>query len=315
MNLQQLRYIAEIARCGLSISEAAVSLGTSQPAISKQIAQIEEELDFPLFVRKGKRFVALTPPAEQLLPVIHMVLRHLETITDIKNEFHNRSSGELTIATTHTQARYVLPKVIEAFRRQYPGVRIALKQGSPSQVGHWIMTGEADIGIATESLTTKEGLIAIPCYSWHHCVVAPIGHPIFDSHLPTLQTLAKYPLITYDDTITGGATIQQVFSNHQITPNIALLALDADVIKTYVQMGMGIGIIAGMAYEPEKDTALRSVSLAHLFPASTTKIALSQGTFLRRYMMDFITLFSPDITPHHLRLLLNGADTHDSVDD
>lgn len=312
MNLQQLRYITEVIRCGLSISEAAISLGTSQPAISKQIAQIEEELDFQLFIRKGKRFVGLTPPAERLLPVIHVILRHIETINAIKEEFHQQSKGELTIATTHTQARYVLPTVISRFRNSYPDVRISLKQGTPMQVRQWIMTGEAHIGIATEALSDQEALIAIPCYSWHHCIVAPEDHPIFNSHLPSLETLANYPLITYDDTITGGASIQQVFNAHNITPNIALLALDADVIKTYVQMGMGVGIIASMAYEPEKDKGLKSLSLAHLFPARTTKIALSQGTFLRKYVADFICLFAPDITPNQLRRLLSASDFTDA---
>lgn len=309
MNLQQLRYVAEVARCGLNISEAALQLDTSQPGISKQIAALEEELGLQIFIRRGKRILGLTPPGDRLLPIMKVILHQVDNLTRVSDEFHNETVGELTIATTHTQARYVLPPVIEQFRKHYPDVRVCLKQGNPRQVGQWVACGEADVGIATDAIGQMDGLITLPCYSWHHCVIAPHGHPIFNDKTPSLQTLAQYPLITYDDTITGGATVHQVFVDQGITPNIVLSALDADVIKTYVDMGMGIGIVASMAYDAERDLRLGALSLAHLFPASTTKVGLAQGTFLRKYVIDFVALFSPKVDAKSLQAALSRGDT------
>ncbi|MES2206641.1 MAG: CysB family HTH-type transcriptional regulator [Pseudomonadota bacterium] len=306
MNLQQLRYVAKVVRCGLNISEAAQQLDTSQPGVSKQIAALEEELGLQVFMRRGKRLLGLTPPGERLLPIIKVILHQLDNLKRVSDEFHNETEGEISIATTHTQARYVLPLIIERFRKRYPNVRVCLKQGNPRQVGQWIINGEADVGIATDAIGQTDGLITLPCYSWHHCVIAPLGHPILETDNPPLQKLAQYPLITYDDTITGGAAIHQVFVEHDITPNIALSALDADVIKTYVEMGMGIGIVASMAYDPEYDTRLGSCSLAHIFPASVTKVGLAQGTFLRRYVIDFVSLLAPEMDIQTLQSTLAG---------
>jgi LysR family transcriptional regulator, cys regulon transcriptional activator len=306
MNLQQLRYVAEVVRCGLSVSEAASQLDTSQPGISKQITCFEEELGLEVFIRRGKRIAGLTPPGERILPIINIILQQITNLARVSDEFRHEREGALTIATTHTQARYILPPVIEKFREAYPLVRVCLKQGNPIQVGRWVISGEADVGIATDAIGQMEGMITLPGYSWNHFLIAPHGHPVLNYTMPTLQELSGYPLITYDDTITGGATIHQMFVRQGVIPNVALSALDADVIKTYVEMGMGIGIVAEMAYSATRDKALGAVSLQHLFPASTTKIGVALGTFLRKYVLDFLKLFSPGMDVLALQAAVSG---------
>ncbi|MDP2805939.1 MAG: CysB family HTH-type transcriptional regulator, partial [Gallionellaceae bacterium] len=248
MNLQQLRYLNEIVRCNLNISDAANALFTSQPGVSKQIKLLEEELGVELFVRNGKRIVAMTEPGKEALSIAQRLLRETENLKLVGEEFRTQESGSLTIATTHTQARYALPPIIKAFTQRYPNVKLGLHQGSPTQIAEQILSGEADIGIATESLALYDELVTLPCYEWHHCVVVPPKHPLLQEKKLTLKKLAQFPIITYDFAFTGRNKINQAFNDAGIEPNIALTAIDADVIKTYVELGLGVGIVAQMAF-------------------------------------------------------------------
>jgi LysR family cys regulon transcriptional activator len=296
MNLQQLRYLNEIVRCGLNISDAANALYTSQPGVSKQIKLLEEELGIDIFVRNGKRIVAITGPGKAVLGIAQRVLHETENLKQVGQEFRTQDSGSLTVATTHTQARYALPRVVKEFIKNYPGVKLGLHQGSPTQIAEQVLSGEANIGIATESLALYDELVTLPCYEWHHCVVAPPKHPLLLEKRLTLKKLAQYPIITYDFAFTGRNKINQAFSEAGIAPNIALTAIDADVIKTYVELGLGIGIVAQMAFIPDRDRHLRMIDAGHLFQASTTRIAIRKNEYLRGYTYDFIELFAPHLT-------------------
>lgn len=296
MNLQQLRYLNEIVRCNLNISEAANALYTSQPGVSKQVRLLEEELGVDIFVRNGKRIVALTDPGHSVVEIAQRVLRETENLKRVGQEFQQQDNGTLTIATTHTQARYALPPVVTAFLRAYPGVRLGLHQGNPTQIAEQVLSGEADIGIATESLALYDELVTLPCYEWHHCVVTPPNHPLLKEKRLTLKKLAQYPLITYDFAFAGRNKINQAFSEAGITPNIALTAIDADVIKTYVELGLGVGIVAQMAFVPERDRQLRMLDAGHLFQPNVTRIAMRQNQYLRGFGYHFIELFAPHLT-------------------
>lgn len=296
MNIQQLRYLNEVVRCNLNISEAAAALFTSQPGVSKQIRLLEEELGIDIFVRNGKRLVAVTDPGREVLDIARRVLQETENLKHVGREFKQQESGTLTIATTHTQARYALPGVIQAFTRDYPAVKLGLHQGNPTQIAEQVLSGEADIGIATESLALYEALVTLPCYEWHHCVVTPPDHPLLREKRLTLKKLAQYPIITYDFAFTGRNKINQAFSEAGIAPNIALTAIDADVIKTYVELGLGVGIIAQMAFIPERDTGLRLIDAGHLIAPSTTRIAVRKNQYLRGFGYHFIELFAPHLT-------------------
>jgi LysR family cys regulon transcriptional activator len=296
MNLQQLRYLNEIVRCELNISDAAGALFTSQPGISKQIKLLEEELGIDIFVRNGKRIVALTEPGKAVLQIAQRVLHETDNLKQVGQEFSRQDSGSLTIATTHTQARYALPQVIKAFTLRYPGVKLGLHQGSPTQIAEMVLSGEADIGIATESIALYDELVTLPCYEWHHCVVVPPKHPLLNEKRLTLKKLAQFPLITYDFAFTGRNKINQAFSEAGIEPNITLTAIDADVIKTYVELGLGVGIVAQMAFIPERDRHLRMIDAGHLFQPSTTRIAIRQNQYLRGFGYYFIELFAPRLT-------------------
>jgi len=296
MNLQQLRYLNEIVRRELNISDAAAALYTSQPGISKQVKLLEEELGIDIFVRNGKRIVALTEPGRAVLDIARRVLRETDNLKQVGQEFSRQDRGSLTIATTHTQARYALPQVIKAFTLSYPEVKLGLHQGSPTQIAEMVLSGEADIGIATESIALYDELVTLPCYEWHHCVVVPPKHPLLLEKRLTLKTLAQYPLITYDFAFTGRNKINQAFSEAGIEPNIALTAIDADVIKTYVELGLGVGIVAQMAFIPERDRHLRMLDAGHLFQPSTTRIAIRQNQYLRGFAYHFIKLFAPQLT-------------------
>ena len=296
MNLQQLRYLNEIVRRDLNISDAAAALYTSQPGISKQIKLLEEELGIDIFVRNGKRIVALTEPGRAVLDIARRVLRETDNLKQVGQEFSRQDRGSLTIATTHTQARYALPQVIKAFTLSYPEVKLGLHQGSPTQIAEMVLSGEADIGIATESIALYDELVTLPCYEWHHCVVVPPKHPLLLEKRLTLKKLAQYPLITYDFAFTGRNKINQAFSEAGIEPNIALTAIDADVIKTYVELGLGVGIVAQMAFIPERDRHLRMLDAGHLFQPSTTRIAIRQNQYLRGFAYHFIKLFAPQLT-------------------
>lgn len=296
MNLQQLKYLNEIVRCGLNISDAANVLFTSQPGVSKQIKLLEEELGVDIFVRNGKRIVALTEPGKAALGIAQRVLLETENLKQVGQEFGRQDRGSLTIATTHTQARYALPQVVKEFTQSYPSVKLGLHQGSPTQIAEQVLSGEADIGIATESLALYDELVTLPCYEWHHCVVVPPKHPLLlEKHL-TLKKLAEYPLITYDFAFTGRNKINQAFNEVGIVPNIMLTAIDADVIKTYVELGLGVGIVAQMAFVPVRDKHLHMLDAGHLFQPSTTRIAIRQNQYLRGYAYHFIEVFAPHLT-------------------
>jgi LysR family cys regulon transcriptional activator len=296
MNLQQLRYFSEIVRRGLKISDAADALYTSQPNISKQIKQLEQELGIDIFVRNGKRVVALTEPGQAILGIARRMLHDAENLRQVGQEFHAQDSGPLTIATTHTQARYILPPVVKQFIKRYPKVKLGLHQGNPTQIAEQVLNGEADVAIATESLSLYDGLVTLPCYEWHHCVVVPPRHPLLEEKRLTLAKIAQYPIVTYDFAFSGRGKINEAFEKAGIEPNIALTAIDADVIKTYVELGLGIGILAEIAFVPERDRHLRMIETRHLFKANTTRIAIRRNEYLRGYTYDFIELFAPQLT-------------------
>jgi LysR family cys regulon transcriptional activator len=296
MNLQQLRFLNEVVRQGLKISDAAGALYTSQPGISKQIKLLEEELGIEIFLRNGKRIVAITEPGKAVLEIAQRMLQDAGNLKQVAEEFHSQNSGTLTIATTHTQARYALPPTVKQFIKRYPGVKLGLHQGSPTQIAEQVLGGEADIGIATESLALYDELVTLPCYEWNHCVIAPLKHPLLAEKKLTLAKIAQYPIITYDFAFAGRNKINAAFEAANIQPNIALTAIDADVIKTYVELGLGIGILAKMAYVPERDKHLRMMDAGHLIKPSTTRVAIRKNEYLRGYTYDFIELFAPHLT-------------------
>ena len=295
MKLQQLRYVREVARCDLNVSMAAAALHTAQPGISTQIRQLEEELNVQIFERNGKRLTGITQPGRAILAKAERILREIDNIRQIGFEFTDDARGSLSIATTHTQARYALPSVIKAFTQLYPNVRLSLHQGNPTQISDMVASGLADIAIATEAIQLFEDLVMLPCYQWNRCVIAPPGHPIFNEQPLTLEHIAKYPIVTYDYAFAGRSKINQAFEEHRLKPSVVLTAIDSDVIKTYVELGLGIGLLAAMAYNPEKDTGLRAIDAGHLFESSTTRIGIRRGGYLRGYMYAFIELFAPHL--------------------
>jgi LysR family transcriptional regulator, cys regulon transcriptional activator len=296
LNLQQLRYLCAVVDHGLNVSDAAEALYTSQPGISKQIRQLEDELGLRVFVRQGKRLASLTPAGDVVVATARRALREIANMKRVADEFRSEDEGTLSIATTHTQARYVLPMVLSAFAAQFPKVRLVLHQGNPLQVAEHTVAGDVDIGIATESLADVPELVTLPCYRWNRCVIVRRGDPLAAVKPLTLEALARVPIVTYDFAFTGRSAINAAFAAKGLTPNVVLTALDADVIKTYVEMGMGAGIVAQMAYDPQKDAAFEMLDASHLFAASTTRIALRRGVFLRGYVYRFIALFAPQYT-------------------
>ena len=311
MKLQQLRYLVEVARCGLNVSEAAEALYTSQPGVSKQIKLLEDELGVIVFERSGKRLTAITEPGKRVLEIAGRILREAENIKRVGDEFAGGDSGSLVIATTHTQARYALPAMVKVFVERYPKVRLSMHQGSPTQIAEWTIKGEADIAIATEALDQYSQLVMLPCYQWGHSVVAPNGHPVLKEKSISLSTLAKWPLITYDPAFSGRSRINRAFERAQLTPNVVLAAIDADVIKTYVGLGLGLGIIAGMAYDPARDTGLQAIDVSHLFGLNTTRIGLRRGTYMRQYEYDFIELFASQLTRKAVDMAMAGTGEDD----
>lgn len=296
MNFQQLRYVRETVRRGMSLTEAANALYTSQPGVSKQIKELEEELGVEIFERRGKRFVGLTEPGKAVLRIIERMLAEAENLRTVGRDFADRDSGNLTVATTHTQARYALPAVVGKFRKRYPRVHLSLLQGNPQQIAQMVSRNDADIAIATESLDHFPELLALPGYQWHHCVVVPQDHPLLKQERPTLEQLARYPIITYSPEFTGRSQINDAFTARGLTIDVVLTAIDSDVIKTYVELGLGIGIIAAMAFDPVRDTQLRALDAKHLFRTNTTRIAVRRGAYLRGYAYDFIELFAPHLS-------------------
>jgi len=296
VKLQQLRYICEVARQGLNLSAAAEKLYTSQPGVSKQIRLLEGELGVEIFVRHGKRLVEITPPGRDIIRVAERMLRDAINLKNVAQEFTSEQTGSLTIATTHTQARYALPPVIKRFTQRYPGVRLSLRQGSPMQIAEMASSGEADFAIATEAIELFSELVMLPCYEWNRCVVVPPQHPLLKVKPLSLEAIARYPIITYDFAFTGRSKINQAFEARGIVPNVTLTAIDADVIKTYVELGLGVGIVAYMAFDPERDRQLRAVDASHLFESSTTHMGIRKNTYLRGYIYGFIEMFAPGLT-------------------
>ena len=303
MNLQQLRYVRETVRCGLSLTLAADRLHTSQPGVSRQIRQLEEELGAEIFVRHGKRFTGLTEAGRALVEIVERVLQETDNLRAAASDFRDQDAGALTVAVTHTQARYALPAVVAEFKRRYPRVHLSLLQGNPPQIAEMTLAGTADVGIATEALANYPRLLALPGYTWQHGVIVPKGHPLTQESRLSLEALARHPLITYDPAFAGRAHIDEAFAARDIQPDIVLAAIDSDVIKTYVELGLGVGIIAAMAYDPRRDGDLRMLDAGHLFRTNTTRIALLKGRRLRGFTYAFIELFAPQLT----RSVVEGA--------
>lgn len=301
MKLQQLRFLREVVRCGLNVSAAAESLFTAQPGISNQIKLLESELGVQIFERSGKRFVGVTEPGRIVVDLAERVLREVENIRRVGSEYSKETKGSLAIATTHTQARYALPMAIKAFRARYPDVTLQLRQGSPTQIAEMVVSGGADLAIATEAIHLYDELIMLPCYEWNRCVVAPPGHPILDVQPLTLEAIAAHPIVTYDFAFAGRSVVNDAFAERHLKPQVVLTAIDSDVIKTYVELGLGIGLLAAMAFDPVRDSGLRAVDAAHLFAPSTTRIGIRRGTYLRGYVYAFIELFAPHLNEMAVR--------------
>ena len=291
MNFQQLRSVREAQRRGFNLTEVAQALHTSQPGVSRQIRELEDELGIELFVRVGKRLTGLTEPGEQVLPVIERLLQEAENLRRAADDFAQAGSGRLRIAATHSQARYALPPAVRDFRAHHPDVSLHLQQGSPQQIARLLLDGEADVGIATEALAQYPELVALPCYRWTHSVVVPPEHPLLDGPL-TLARLAQFPIVTYEPGYTGRSHIDEAFAAAQLTPHIVLSAMDADVIKTYVELGLGVGIVAAIAFDEERDRHLRAIDARHLFADNMTRLAVRRSAYLRDYVYEFIQTFA-----------------------
>ena len=305
MKLHQLRYISEVVKQGLNISAAAEALHTSQPGVSKQIQLLEDELNLQIFERHGKRLTGVTEPGRNIVELAERVMRDMENIKKVGDEFSHEDVGTLTIATTHTQARYRLPAAVKAFMEKYPQVKLNIHQGNPTQVSEQVQSGEADIGIATEAISHYDKILCLPAYQWNRCVVVPQGHPLIKDVPLTLKKLTAYPLITYDFAFTGGSLVSRVFNQEGLEPNVVLTAIDADVIKTYVGLGLGVGLLANMAYDAERDANLVAIDAKHLFPDSTTFVGVRRDAYLRKFAYDFIQLLAPSFDRRAVTEVLN----------
>lgn len=296
MKLQQLRYIWEVAQHELNVSATAESLFTSQPGISKQIKLLEQELGTPIFARNGKHLTEMTPAGRRIVTVAGEILDRAKNIRAIAQEYVDSTVGALTLATTHTQARYALPAVVREFMARYPDIKLHMHQGTPLQIAEMASRGQVDLAIATEAVDLYENLVMLPCYEWNRAVLVPHGHPLIRAVPLTLEAVAEYPLITYVFGFTGRSQLDVAFQAHRLKPQISLTAVDADVIKTYVRLGLGVGIVARMAYDSVSDADLVALDAGHLFGRSVTKIGLRRDMFMRGFLYDFIQLFAPHLT-------------------
>ena len=307
MNLQQLKIVIETAKQNFNLTEVANTLFTSQSGISKHIKDLEDELGVELFVRKGKRFLGLTDPGKELIQIAERILLDAKNIKKLADQFSQSDQGQLTIATTHTQARYALPQIVRDFKNAFPKVHLAIHQGSPSEIVELLKKGEADIGIATESLGQIAELVTFPFYNWHHAIILPKGHALENKKDVTLEEIAEYPLVTYHEGFTGRKSIDEAFHKKNLSPDIVISALDADVIKTYVELDLGIGIIASMAYQKDRDTKLSLIDTENLFSNNTTHIAIRQGHYLRGYAYKFLELCSKDLSEAKIKSAINPS--------
>lgn len=296
MNFQQLRILRETVKHNFNLTEVANHLFTSQSGVSKHMKDLEDELGVELFVRKGKRLLGLTEPGKELIKIAERILLDANNIKNLAEHYRDKESGELTIATTHTQARYILPPVITEFKQKYPRVHLKLHQGSPKEIAELLLSGEADIGIATEALADHAEIHSFPYFEWSHTVVVPQRHPLTLLEQISLSDINAYPIVTYHEGFTGRATIEAAFKKAGETPNIDMSALDADIIKSYVELGMGVGIIASVAYDAERDRNLVALNTQGLFKPNWSKIGIRRGQYLRQYAYDFISLCSGELT-------------------
>jgi LysR family cys regulon transcriptional activator len=296
MKLQQLRYIWEVAQHELNVSATADSLYTSQPGISKQIRLLEDELGVPVFARNGKHLTELTAAGKEIVAIAGEILGKVQDIRHIAQEHRDNKVGSLSIATTHTQARYALPPVIKEFMQRYPGIKLNINQGTPMQISEQASRGVVDMAIATEAMELFENLIMLPCYQWNRCVLVPQGHPLAAKERLSLEDVADYPLVTYTFGFTGRSQLDHAFDRAGLHPRLALTAVDADVIKTYVRLELGVGILAKMAYDPVVDADLVPLDASHLFEPSTTKIVLRRDMFIRGFIYEFVRIFAPHLT-------------------
>lgn len=304
MNFQQLRFVREAVHRSFNLTEVAAALYATQPGVSRAIKELEDELGVEVFVRRGKRLTGLTEPGRALIEVVERMLTDAQNLRRIAEHFSGDDAGGLILATTHTQARYALPKVIKQFKARYPRVHLGLHQGSPQQIAEMVSRCQADIGIATEALDKFADLVTFPCYSWHHAVIVPAGHPLAESVPLTLEAVAEYPIVTYDEAFTGRSHIDAAFARAGLSLDVVLTAIDADVIKTYVEIGMGIGIVASMAYDPVRDKPLSLLDASHLFEPNTTRLGVRRGSYLRGYMIDFVRSFAPGLAAADIELLV-----------
>ncbi len=307
MNLHQFRFVQEAMRRNLNLTETAKALHTSQPGISKAILELEEELGVDIFARHGKRLKRVTEPGQLVLKSIELIMRELANLKRIGDEYSKQDAGTLSIATTHTQARYFLPEPVAQLRKRYPRVQVVLHQGMPDQVARMLLDDVAEIGVATESLAAHDELVSLPCYEWQHVLVVPAGHPLAAQERPTLEQLAAHTLVLYHPTVTGRTRIDQAFERARIKPTVALEAIDSDVIKTYVRLGLGVGIVAELAMHtepPEPDLVWRP--LGHLFGTNTTRVAFKRGAYLRQFVIAFAEMLSPRLTGSLIERAMNG---------
>lgn len=309
VNFQQLRSVREAVRQGFNLTVVAEVLHTSQPGVSRQIRELEDELGIALFVRAGKRLTGLTGPGELVMPIVERLLTEADNLRRAGEDFAAQDRGTLTIAATHSQARYALPPAVRDFSAAHPEVALHLHQGSPRQVAELLLSGEADLGVATEALADYPELLALPCYQWTHTVIVPQGHVLAreaaDGQALTLARLAAFPLITYEAGYTGRGHIDEAFARQGLGFNLVLSAMDADVIKTYVELGMGVGIIAAMAFDDERDQRLAAIDARHLFASNMTRLALRRDRYLRSYVYDFIQTFVPPLTRDQVQRALH----------
>ncbi|QSN61863.1 MULTISPECIES: CysB family HTH-type transcriptional regulator [unclassified Caballeronia] len=312
MNLHQFRFVREAVRQNFNLTEAAKALYTSQPGVSKAIIELEDELGVEIFTRHGKRVRSLTEPGRIILASVEKILQEVESLKRVGKDYAAQDQGNLVIAATHTQARYSLPSAIAEFKKRFPKVHLSILQGSPTQVAEMVIHDQADIAIATEAIANYKELVSLPCFQWQHLAVMLPEHPLLERKLLTLDDLVQYPLITYEAAFAGRTKINHAFQLRNLTPDIVLEAIDADVIKTYVELGLGVGIMADIAFNPERDRHLRAMPVGHLFGTNVTRLALKQGAYLRSYVYTLVELLSPSMNRKLIEQALSGE--HESYE-